>query len=89
MIVAVMTRVSLGHTGRELVSTPATTVVFILITIAALTRVGAPFLNDLNLTAIWISGIAWTFGYGLFSVLYFPVFTQPRVQKRQANQVSE
>ena len=89
MIVAVMTRASLGHTGRELVSTPATTVVFILITIAALTRVGAPFLNDLNLTAIWISGIAWTFGYGLFSVLYFPVFTQPRVQKRQANQVSE
>ncbi len=88
MILAVMTRASLGHTGRELTATPGTTVIFILITIAAIVRVGAPFLNDqgLNdqsLSAIWISGIAWTAAYGLFTVLYFPVFTQPRVQARQ------
>ena len=83
MILAVMTRASLGHTGRELKATPGTTVIFVLITIAAIVRVAAPFLNDQSLSAIWISGIAWTAAYGLFSVLYFPVFTQPRVQAHQ------
>ncbi len=83
MILAVMTRASLGHTGRELTATPGTTVIFILITIAAILRVGAPFLNDQSLSITWISGITWTAAYGLFTVLYFPVFTQPRVQARQ------
>ena len=83
MILAVMTRASLGHTGRELKATPGTTVIFVLITIAAIVRVAAPFLNDQSLSAIWISGIAWTAAYGLFTVLYFPVFTQPRVQAHQ------
>jgi len=46
-------------------------------------RVGAPFLNDQSLSMTWISGITWTAAYGLFTVLYFPVFTQPRVQARQ------
>ncbi len=79
MILAVMTRASLGHTGRELTATPGTTVVFILITVAAISRVGAVFLDDQGLFAIWISGIAWTAAYGLFSVLYFPVFTERSV----------
>ncbi len=83
MILAVMTRASLGHTGRELTATPGTTVIFILITIAAILRVGAPFLNDQSLSMTWISGITWTAAYGLFTVLYFSVFTQPRVQARQ------
>jgi uncharacterized protein involved in response to NO len=78
MILAVMTRASLGHTGRELTATPGTTAIFVLITIAAISRVGAPFLDDWSVSAILISGIAWTAAYGLFSVLYFPVFTQPR-----------
>ena len=79
MILAMMTRASLGHTGRKLIATPGTTAIFILITISAILRVGAPFLNDQSLSAIWISGIAWTAAYGLFTVLYFPVLTQPRV----------
>lgn len=79
MILAVMTRAALGHTGRALTATPGTTVVFILITVAAIVRVGAPFLDEQNISAIWISGITWTTAYGLFFVLYFPVFTKPRL----------
>ena len=82
MILAVMTRASLGHTGRELTATPGTTAIFVLITIAAILRVGAPFLNDYVAFTIGISGIAWTAAFGLFTVLYFPVFTQPRIQSR-------
>ncbi|MBT6430334.1 MAG: NnrS family protein [Rhodospirillaceae bacterium] len=89
MILAVMTRASLGHTGRTLTATPGTTVIFILITIAAVTRVGAPFLSDQSLSAIWISGIAWTAAYGLFTVLYFPVFTEPRANSRPPDPISK
>jgi uncharacterized protein involved in response to NO len=80
MIMAVMTRASLGHTGRELAATPATTAMFVLITIASLSRVVAPFASDISLSLIWLSGVCWTLAYGLFTVLYFPVFTQPRQQ---------
>jgi len=78
MILAVMTRASLGHAGRELRATRATTTVFILITIAALLRVFAPMLDDLATPAFWLAGAAWTGAFGLFSVLFFPVFTQPK-----------
>lgn len=79
MILAVMSRAALGHSGRALTATPGTTLVFILITIAAVLRVGAPFLNDLSMPAIWLAGLAWTAAYGLFSILFFPVFTRPRI----------
>lgn len=87
MILAVMTRASLGHTGRELTAGRGTQAVFIFVTIAALARVIVPFLGDLQVPGIWLSGIAWTAGFGLFTVLYFPVFTQPQVQPRTPNQV--
>ena len=80
MILAVMTRASLGHTGRVLKATTGTTAVFILITIAAVLRVYEPFLNDPGSLAIWISGTAWTAAFALFSILYFPILTQARIQ---------
>jgi len=80
MILAMMTRASLGHTGRELRASAGMTAIFVLITIAAVLRVAAPELGD---WAICLAGGAWTLGYGLFSVLFFPVFTQPRVQAPQ------
>lgn len=89
MILAVMTRASLGHTGRDLTAGLGTQAVFILVTIAALARVIVPFLGDFEVLGIWLAAIAWTAAFGLFSVLYFPVFTQPRVQPRTPNQIPQ
>ena len=59
MILAVMTRATLGHTGRALKASDGTVVLYICVTAAALLRVGAslglgsyPLLMD-------ISGLAW------------------------------
>jgi uncharacterized protein involved in response to NO len=82
MILAVMTRASLGHTNRVLKATTGTTTVFILITFAAILRVYEPFLNESNNLVIWISGIVWTAAFALFSILYFPILTQARKQKK-------
>ncbi len=85
MILAVMTRASLGHTGRELTANAGTTIVFVLITVAAFTRVVASFLDDSQMMGLWISGGAWTAAFVLYSIVYWPVFTQPRVQQRMPN----
>ena len=82
MILAVMTRASLGHTNRVLKATTGTTTVFILITFAAILRVYEPFLNEPSSLVIWISGIAWTAAFVLFSILYFPILTHARIQKK-------
>ncbi len=82
MIAVVMARASLGHTGRTLTATTGTTVVFILITVAALLRVSASFVPDFNNVMVWASGFAWIAAFGLFSLLYFPVFTKPSVQSK-------
>jgi uncharacterized protein involved in response to NO len=76
MILAVMTRASLGHSGRGLTAGAGTTAVFILITLAAAARVAAPFMENAEVTGILISGALWTAAFGLFSVLYWPVFTR-------------
>jgi uncharacterized protein involved in response to NO len=43
MTLAVMTRATLGHTGRALAAGPATTAIYALITLAAAARIGAAF----------------------------------------------
>ncbi|NQW02361.1 MAG: NnrS family protein [Rhodospirillales bacterium] len=85
MILAVMTRTSLGHTGRPLTASPGTTLIYLLITVASLLRVAAVFLEDQSLMAIWVSGVAWSGAFGLFTVLYFPILTQPRVKADAAS----
>ena len=77
MILAVMTRASLGHSGRGLTAGNGTTAVFILITLAAAARVAAPFLENAVVTGLLIAGALWIAAFGLFSVLYWPVFTRP------------
>ena len=43
MILAVMTRATLGHTGRELKANAATILLYLLVTLGAALRVAAPF----------------------------------------------
>jgi uncharacterized protein involved in response to NO len=50
MILAVMPRVTLGHTGRELTADGASVVVFVLINLSAITRVCASWHSDFMTT---------------------------------------
>ena len=78
MILAVMTRASLGHTGRTIKATLGTTTIFIFITIAAILRVCEPFINESGTLILSLSGIFWTLSFALFIFIYFPILTQPR-----------
>jgi len=79
MILAVMTRASLGHTARELKASPLTVIVYSLITIGALLRVAASLkLVEYNM-GIDIAGLAWGGAFLLFLIAYAPVLWRPRL----------
>jgi len=79
MILAVMTRASLGHTARELSAGPATVFIYILVTTGALVRVAAALgVIDYNL-GIEIAGLAWGGAFLLFLIAYAPVLWRPRL----------
>ncbi len=79
MILAVMTRATLGHTGRELRASAATIAIYALVTIGALLRVGAPLeLFDYTLAMRW-SALAWGAAFALFLAEYGPILVRPRL----------
>ncbi|MEO8141939.1 MAG: NnrS family protein [Sphingomicrobium sp.] len=82
MILAVMTRASLGHTGRELKANGPTTAIFILITAGAVLRVGTALQPSYNQTLILLSGLAWGAALLLFLIVYAPVLWGPRFGDR-------
>lgn len=82
MVLGVMTRVALGHTGRALVLPTGGVSVYLLITVAALLRVGSA-LEWLDYRwALLGSGLAWMGAFFVFAVLYWSVLTEPRVDGR-------
>jgi uncharacterized protein involved in response to NO len=80
MIVAVMTRATLGHLGRELRANPATVVLYLCVTLGALLRVAAslglgPYMFVLN-----VAGLSWAASLALFLVIHGPMLWKPRVE---------
>jgi uncharacterized protein involved in response to NO len=87
MTLAVMTRASLGHTGRPLTAGPATKVIYCLITVAAVLRVVSPLAGDRTEIALWLAGAAWSGAFGLFAVFYGRVLIRPRVRNEIARPI--
>ena len=79
MILAVMTRASLGHTGRPLVVSRAITVAYVLLTLGVAVRVSSSIAPpEYYITAVCIAGAAWTFAFALFLFIYAPILIKPR-----------
>jgi uncharacterized protein involved in response to NO len=76
-IIAVMTRASLGHSGRPLHAGPGTLIVYILVIAAGVARVSAPFWGEQTSLLIAAAALLWAGGFGLFAALYFRLLTGP------------
>lgn len=81
MTLAVMTRASLGHTGRPLVAGRGTTAIYALITLATVLRLLAPLGGSYYLSLLLAAGAAWSGAFGLFVALYAKVLALPRVRE--------
>jgi len=83
--IGMMSRVALGHTGRNVLDPPrALGPMFALLVIGALTRVFAPLLDPAPYT-LWIgaSQVFWILAFAWFSAVYLPMLVRPRVDGRR------
>jgi uncharacterized protein involved in response to NO len=80
MILAVMTRAALGHTGRPLRAHPVTVVAYGLLTAAVTVRVFGPGLWPGHYVAVVMTaGTLWLAAFLLYLGAYLPVLLLPRV----------
>jgi uncharacterized protein involved in response to NO len=80
MTIAVMTRASLGHSGRALTASHVTSAIYGLIMLGAIARVLTPFLPLDYLPALNLAGMLWSAGFGLFAIAYGPMLLRAEVQ---------
>ncbi len=79
MTLGVMTRASLGHTGRALTAGLRTTAIYVLITLATLLRLLAPLLGAHYIAGLSLAAAAWCAAFGGFVLFYLQPLTQPRI----------
>lgn len=76
MILAVMTRATLGHTGRDLVAPRLAVAAYVLVPIAAALRsFGGEVMP--HLTALALAAAAWIAAFGLFLLVFAPMLLAP------------
>jgi uncharacterized protein involved in response to NO len=78
MILAMTTRVPLGHTGRPLTASRLTVVAYLMLTLAVLVRVLGPLISADYLATVEWSAAAWVFAFVIFVWVYWPVLTRAR-----------
>ena len=80
LMVAMMMRSALGHTGRRLVAGRAEIAAFVLLQLAAVVRVlASSFAAIAYREAMIVSGILWTLAFAVFLFRYWAILTQPRI----------
>ena len=78
MSLAVMTRATLGHTGREIVATPPTAIIYAAILVAALARIVAPMLPSIYHETLVAAALGWIVAFGGFVIIYGPMLVRAR-----------
>lgn len=82
MTMAMMTRASLGHTGRSVTARPLIVVAYVLLSIAALARLAVMAWPEATVELVIVSGTAWVLAFAAFFVIYAPILMRPRVDGR-------
>ena len=80
LMLAMMTRSALGHTGRALRARSAELVCFGAIHVAALARVAGPLaVPEAHQWWLLIASAAWTVAFATFAIAYLPILTRVRL----------
>lgn len=81
MTLAMMTRASLGHSGRPLKVSRPIALAYLMVIAAALTRSFGSLAFD-YFPVMLVSGFLWTGAFALFAWVYFPILAMPRPASR-------
>jgi len=82
MTIGMMSRVSWGHTGRNVAVPPKMLApIFWLILLSVLFRVVAPIFENVHMWPTVFAQGTWIIGFSLFVMTYLPVLIRPRVDR--------
>ncbi len=76
MVIGMMTRTALGHTGRKLIAGKAEISCYALVAAAAWVRVGVPLVDASMLpVAILVSATLWSAGFAIYTLQYWRILS--------------
>jgi len=83
MILSMMARVSLGHSGRLLQPKQIMAWAFLLVALAGISRTLLIWLLPAHtFSLLWLGIVCWVLAYGCYVLVYLPVLTTPRADGR-------
>jgi len=82
MLLGVMTRVALGHTGRPLRLPPTGVAIYGAVSATGLLRSAAALGTGPVTGLLAAAAVMWIVAFGWFLLLYFPILTSPRADGR-------
>ncbi|NRR32494.1 NnrS family protein [Oxalobacteraceae bacterium] len=84
LILGMITRTTLGHTGRPLVAGRSERAIFVLIQLAALTRVAAALgWDSAHGAVLLVSAVCWTLAFLRYVFAYWPYLSSPRIDGKE------
>lgn len=84
MTLAVMSRASLGHTGRPLVATSATQACYVLVVIGSIARICSA-LGHGPAMLLHVAGLSWSLAFLVFALAYWQALTGGRIAPKAAS----
>ena len=81
MTLAVMTRASLGHTGRPRHAGALTVCIYMLVNVGAVLRVFGPLTNLPIHFVLGVAAVSWSGAYLLFAMVYGPYLLRPSLDE--------
>ncbi len=81
MIIAMMSRVALGHTGRALHAARITVFVYILWMLATMVRLSGPLFANNYIYTVETAASIWMLAFVLFAWVYWPILIRPRADQ--------
>ncbi len=78
LILSMISRVSLGHTGRPIIASSKIKIAFICVLIAGLVRTLMFSVFSASLLSLWLSILLWVLAYSIFLYQYTPILFAER-----------
>lgn len=83
LVIGMITRTALGHTGRPLRAGRIEIASYVLVALAALVRTFVPLAAPAyTVLAVGASAVLWSAAFAIYAVGYWPVLTRPRLDGR-------
>ncbi len=79
LVIAMITRTALGHTGRPLAAGRAELASYVLVHVAAAVRVAAALAPAFWLPLMRVSALAWSAAFLVYFAVYLPRLARPRI----------